>query len=703
MATAIKPIIGGSGNDQLNGGNGHEVFSGRGGDDLIQAGNGDDKLWGGSGDDTLKGQPGNDSLYGGGGPTYIDLPQLSMANNYQGRVIFEGETAGYRNTLGSYKVDNAGNIYGIAIHFANASLSGSGGDLSAGVSASPLNISAGDLLGFFIIANGYSVNGGYANIDLNSGQLQFRDGNGAPAGIHSNNPSLWHVADDGVETELKTNKYHTAAGINDTDYSLNPDGIAHTVGLLDSDAGVLTLGFEDLYNGGDLDFDDSVFSLDLGVSNARVLDPNIDPNNSNGDNNQPGNDAIYLLSDNDILFGGTGNDDLHGRRGDDQLYGDNGNDVLYGGSGNDHLEGGRGVDHLHGGSGSDMLLGNNGADFLFGNNGDDQLFGNSGNDQLSGGSNNDWLDGGTGNDELLGGSGDDQLFGNSGHDQLNGGSGNDFIEGGTGNDELLGGSGNDELVAGSGHDVGSGGSGDDQLFGHSGNDQLSGGSGNDLLDGGSGNDELEGGSGNDVFLAGFGNDVCSGGSGDDFFYAGRGRDNINGGSGSDTVSYQDCSSSVRIDLHAKRSTGGDSDSLNSIENAIGSAQNDWFRGDIRDNQLSGGSGDDIIRGAKGTDLLSGGSGSDSFVWRYKDIASSIDTISDFNSSEDLIALDITDLFAQDPLSDWLSLIDNGQDSTLYVDRDGDGGQYQATAFVTLAGVTGLSLEDLTVVDSDGLA
>jgi len=78
-------------------------------------------------------------------------------------------------------------------------------------------------------------------------------------------------------------------------------------------------------------------------------------------------------------------------------------------------------------------------------------------------------------------------------------------------------------------------------------------------------------------------------------------------------------------------------------------------------------------------------------------------ISDFNSNEDLIALDIADLFEQDPLADWLSLIDDGQDSTLYVDRDGNGSQYQATAFVTLIGVSGLNLEDLTVVDSDGLA
>ena len=148
MATAIKPIIGTNENDSLTGGAGHEVFSGRGGDDTINTQNGHDHAWGGRGDDTLYGSSGNDVLYGGGGPTYIDLPQLTVSEDYAGRVIFEGETAGYRNSLGSYKVDADGLIYDVTMHFPNASLQGSGGDLTAGVSESSLSLSAGDQLGF---------------------------------------------------------------------------------------------------------------------------------------------------------------------------------------------------------------------------------------------------------------------------------------------------------------------------------------------------------------------------------------------------------------------------------------------------------------------------------------------------------------------------------------------------------------------------
>jgi serralysin len=491
MTTAIKPIVGTSGDDNLNGGNGHEVLSGRGGNDLINSGNGHDIAYGGAGNDEIHGDSGNDTLYGSGGPSFVDLSAFKIANDYEGSVIFQSESAGYRNSLGSYKVSAEGLITEVQFHFPNASLPGSGGNTQSGTT-SALSMQAGDQLGFFIVANGYSYNNSYNNMDFASGNLEFRNSDGSIASITSVNPSLWFIDQDGSETQLVYNSYHTAAGVNNGNYQLNPDGIAHTVGLADSDAGLITLGFEDLYNGGDKDFDDSVFSVDIGTSNAQVLDPNIASGDNGVDQNQPtytyqyledgslgkfdqAGNFVAISEQNDEIHGGNGNDDIYGRAGNDQLFGDDGNDLINGGTGNDIA---------HGGSGNDTISG--GKD-------NDQLYGNSGHDQLNGGTGDDIAHGGSGSDTMFGGKGNDQLYGDSGHDNLKGGSGNDSLDGGVGNDKLFGGNGNDTLLGSSGNDQLDGGTGDDSLYGGSKNDKLIGRSGNDYLEGGSGNDNLIGG------------------------------------------------------------------------------------------------------------------------------------------------------------------------------------------------------------------
>ena len=180
MTTAIKPIIGTGGDDNLNGGNGHEVLSGRGGNDLINSGNGHDIAYGGAGNDEIYGNSGNDTLYGSGGPSFVDLSAFEIANDYAGSVIFQSESAGYRNSLGSYKVSAEGLITEVQFHFPNASLPGSGGNTQSGT-ASELNLQAGDQLGFFIVANGYSYNNSYRQMDFDNGQLEFRNADGSTA------------------------------------------------------------------------------------------------------------------------------------------------------------------------------------------------------------------------------------------------------------------------------------------------------------------------------------------------------------------------------------------------------------------------------------------------------------------------------------------------------------------------------------------
>jgi hypothetical protein len=57
------------------------------------------------------------------------------------------------------------------------------------------------------------------------------------------------------------------------DRSANADGINHAVAFAYQKANspYLILGFEDLYGGGDRDFNDLVFAVDIGAANVKAL------------------------------------------------------------------------------------------------------------------------------------------------------------------------------------------------------------------------------------------------------------------------------------------------------------------------------------------------------------------------------------------------------------------------------------------------
>lgn len=542
---ATRPIIGTSEDDILDGSVHSDVMSGRFGDDTLYGDNGNDEVWGGTGDDVLYGNNGNDKLYGSGGPSLVQITSIEIANDYPVSVVFEGETAGYRNTFGYYKVQEDGAISDVSFIWQNASLQGSGGDLIGGVSREYLDVQNGDSIAFFIISNGYNLNNGYAGLDLENGTLQFLNPDGSQATVNSDGPSLYHVAPDGTKTLINTHAYHTAAY--DETVDLNPDSLLHTTGVLKTDAGTITLGFEDLYNGGDLDFDDSVFTVDIGLANALLLNAHYQSETGGTDPNPGiGNEVSAIVrSDNDILWGGNGADEMHGRSGNDQLNGDTGHDRMHGGSGNDVMNGNSGQDTMYGNSGDDIIYGGMQEDTLNGNNGDDSLYGEHGADTLNGGSGHDTLDGGNGDDTVIGGSGNDMLYG---------GYGNDILKGGAGDDHLWGGHNNDELY---------GGHGDDTFYGDAGDDMMHGGQGNDTVNYAAysvdlsislhdkrahglqiGTDTLKfidnivSGSGDDILKGTSGENVIEAGAGDDEIRGLGGSDTLTGGEGSDTFIYR---------------------------------------------------------------------------------------------------------------------------------------------------------------------
>jgi len=279
---------------------------------------------------------------------------------------------------------------------------------------------------------------------------------------------------------------------------------------------------------------------------------------------------------------------------------------------------------------SHVIEGTPGNDTLSGTGGDDVIHGFDGRDVISAGAGNDVIYGDNGNDALTAGAGDDRLFGGAGNDQMWGNEGNDTFDGGAGADIFSGGAGVDavrydtspagvtidlalntadggdasgdtfnsiESIVGSRfNDTMTGDAGANTLIGGGGTDNLSGGDGDDTLDGGEGHDFLTGGAGNDVLHGGADNDQLWGNAGNDTLDGGAGADVLSGGAGIDTADYSGSATAVTVDLAAGTGHGGDAegDSLNSIENVIGSAFDDRLVAGTAGNRLTGGDGADTF-------------------------------------------------------------------------------------------------------------
>jgi Ca2+-binding RTX toxin-like protein len=258
---------------------------------------------------------------------------------------------------------------------------------------------------------------------------------------------------------------------------------------------------------------------------------------------------------------------------------------------------------------------------------DNELWGHSESDDLSGGKLND---------AIMGGKGSDRLWGDRGDDKLIGDSGNDTIYGSVNDDRLYGGMGDDWL---------SGGKNDDSLFGGKDDDVVDGNTGNDALSGGSGNDSLTGGAGDDVLFGGWGRDIVNAGSGDDFVMASQGSDILSGRSGFDTVDFSRMVGHLEVNLakmtYSVGENGQNFGDLKGFEQVIANDFGSRLIGDDSHGTVFlGGNGDDWMRGKMGADILTGGAGSDTFAYLKKDTGAGIDTITDFQVGVD--RLDLSD-------------------------------------------------------------
>lgn len=123
------------------------------------------------------------------------------------------------------------------------------------------------------------------------------------------------------------------------------------------------------------------------------------------------------------------------------------------------------------------------------------------------------------------------------------------------------------------------------------------------LNGTAGNDSLEGSETDDNISGLDGNDLILGAGGDD---------TVNGGNGTDTASFAG-GAAVNVNLLTNTATGQGTDTLISIESAIGSSNADTITGSTAANTISGGDGADSIASGSGADSVDGGIGNDTIT------------------------------------------------------------------------------------------
>jgi serralysin len=445
-----------SGNDENN------KIEGTKGSDFIFGRGGADTIYGGAGNDVIKGDD----------PVKSTVPTFSgytVAADYVAKITFQSESAGYRNTLGMYVINEDGTMSDVRILFANASLRDSGGDLIGGKSTVEVELKAGQKIGYFVAPDAFSKSGGL--LTSKGGHFELRDSGNKIAKVNdAADVSLVYIDEAGNPSTINTQAGTSLYFLN---RNQNADGLDHARVSVDALSGTARIGFEDLLGGGDRDFDDVVFTVDVGQKNITTWF-NLEP-------------PKVIINYNDVIYAGDGNDSVNGNMGNDRLYGEEGNDTLDGGSGNDTLVGGRGDD------------------VLYGRSGDDALYGEDGNDLIEGSSGNDRIWDGAGDDKVFGGTGRDTVFVGAGNDYYNGGDGFDIIDFSASRKGLTLDLSKKTAVSDLGNDTLEGFEQiiatkfDDTLRGSKNVEIINGGDGNDWFRSMGGADTLTGGAGKDIF------------------------------------------------------------------------------------------------------------------------------------------------------------------------------------------------------------
>jgi len=464
-----------------------------------------------------------------------------------------------------------------------------------------------------------------------------------------------------------------------------------------------------------------------------------------------GDDLLDGGGGNDVLIGGLGADTMAGGFGNDTYYVDQSGDMVSEAvnAGNDRivtsisytLAAGNEVETLEAAAGGaainltgnefgQTLIGNAGANRLEGAGGDDTYLVDSADDQVveAGGQGNDAVyttvsyQLGMGQSVELLASRDNSLtvamnlFGNELNNVIFGNAGANFIDGGAGADVMTGFGGDDVYAVDNAGDVvieGAGGGNDTiyssfsyvlgfgssvetlasrdnsltvamNLFGNELDNFIYGNNGANFLDGGTGADTMTGFGGDDIYAIDNVNDrvVEDPGGGNDAIYT--------------TLSYV-------------LATGHSIEVLASRDNSLTTAMN--LTGNELANIVMGNNGANVLNGGGGADILLGFAGADTFAFTTAPAAGNADTIADFFTGTDKIALDdavfqgigspgafnASAFVAGAAAADGDDrLVYNAATGQLFYDADGNGGG-AAVLVATLSGTVTLSASDFLVI------
>jgi len=177
------------------------------------------------------------------------------------------------------------------------------------------------------------------------------------------------------------------------------------------------------------------------------------------------------------------------------------------------------------------------------------------------------------------------------------------------------------------------------------------------------------------------------------------------GNGNTRIIYGFAREGVVVDLLAGTAVGGASVGSDTILGGVfevrGSNFDDTLVGSSGNDNLFGGNGNDVLRGGLGADFLDGGSGSDRFD--FDNLGEAGDVVVNFDALPGGDAIDIVDLLAFStgyaggaggPLMDFVRVETAGFDTLLQIDPDGFFGPLGWQLLVTLAGISGLTLETM---------
>jgi Ca2+-binding RTX toxin-like protein len=234
-------------------------------------------------------------------------------------------------------------------------------------------------------------------------------------------------------------------------------------------------------------------------------------------------------------------------------------------------------------------------------------------------------------------------------------------------------------------------------------------------------DIVSGGAGADRFFVSTLLSTYLGGNGNDVFFSHGHKNDFDGGAGTDTISYQfrnedsvigDEGVTIALGEGGALTGANSRENFASIENAIGSENDDIVAGSEAINVLAGLGGrdemhglggNDIIDGGAGEDVLFGDAGADRFVFNStNDIAGNGDFLADFSSRQgDKINVSAIDADARQAGDQAFQFIGNAlptgnggaifiQNGRISVDVDGDG---SAEGFIGVNDVSLITVDD----------